>query len=174
MTILGLLAVILAAPPAPPPKPCASAEHRQFDFWIGDWDLAVRVRRAPDKDTWDEAHARQKIESILDGCAISESFTAEGPGSPWAGKSYSMWQPAQKKWRQAWVDDQGSYIALSGGVEDGVMTLYGEPVTRDGKTIRMRMVFLDVKKDSLRWEWQRQIDEKTWKPMIVIDYKRRR
>jgi len=53
------------------------------------------------------------------------------------------------------------------------MTLYGEPVTKNGKTFRMRMVFLDVKKDTLRWEWQRQTDAKTWQPMIVIDYKRR-
>jgi hypothetical protein len=172
MTILGLIVAILAAPP-PPQKPCASPEHRQFDFWIGDWDLEVRVRSAPEKDEWARARATQKIESILDGCTMQESFAADGPGSPWVGKSWSVWQPGQKKWRQTWVDDQGSYIALSGGVEDGVMTLYGEPVTRGGKTVRMRMVFLDVKPDSLRWEWQRQ-EGTGWKPMMVIDYRRRR
>ena len=171
MSILALLVAVFASPA--PPKPCTAPEHRQFDFWLGDWDLKLRVRTAPDKEEWQEATATQKIESILGGCSISENFAADGPGTPWAGKSYSMWQPAQKQWRQTWVDDQGSYIALSGGLEDGVMTLYGEPVTKNGKTFRMRMVFLDVKKDTLRWEWQRQTDAKTWQPMIVIDYKRR-
>jgi hypothetical protein len=172
MSILGLLIVVLASPA--PPKPCAGPEHRQFDFWVGEWDLKVRARSAPDKDEWGEATATQKIESILGGCSIAEHFAADGPGVPWAGKSYSSWQPGLKKWRQTWVDDQGSYIALTGGIEDGVMTLYGEPRTRDGKTVLMRMVFLDVKKDSLRWEWQRQADGKTWQPMMIIEYRRRR
>ena len=22
-----------------PPAPCADAEHRQFDFWVGQWDV---------------------------------------------------------------------------------------------------------------------------------------
>ena len=25
---------------APPPPPCSSPEHRQFDFWIGDWRVS--------------------------------------------------------------------------------------------------------------------------------------
>jgi hypothetical protein len=79
-----------------------------------------------------------------------------------------------KKWRQTWVDDQGGYLAFEGGVEDGAMTLYGEPFTRNGKNIRMRMVFLDVTKDRLRWEWQRQTDGGAWQPMMVIDYQRKR
>lgn len=173
MPIFALLVAVLAAP-APPPKPCTTAESRQFDFWVGDWDLKIRARRAPDKDEWATANATQKVEAILGGCAISENFSADGPSTPWAGKSYSVWVPAMKKWRQTWVDDQGGYIALNGGVEDGAMTLYGEPFTNNGKNLRMRMVFLDVKKDSLRWEWQRQADGGAWQPMMVIDYKRKR
>ena len=44
-------------------------------------------------------------------------FTAEGPGQPWAGRSYSMWQPATGQWRQTWVDDSGSYLAFTGGLD---------------------------------------------------------
>ena len=114
-----------------------------------------------------------QIEAILGGCAISENFTADGPGVPWAGKSYSVWQPALAKWRQTWVDDQGGYLAFTGGVEDGVMALYGEPRQKDGKEIRMRMVFLDVTPTSMRWEWQRTVDGgATWEPQMVIDYAR--
>ena len=28
-----------AAPATPPPPACESAEHRQFDFWVGRWDV---------------------------------------------------------------------------------------------------------------------------------------
>jgi hypothetical protein len=150
---------------------CATPEHRQLDFWIGDWDVSVRARSAPDKDEWAEAKGTQHIESILGGCAIAESFAAEGPGQPWAGRSYSSWQPAEKRWRQTWVDDGGSYLAFTGGLEGGTMALYGEP--RAGK--QMRMVWLDVKPDALRWEWQRSTDgAKSWKPMMIIEYRRRK
>jgi len=27
-----------ATPPSPPPA-CAAPEHRQFDFWVGRWDV---------------------------------------------------------------------------------------------------------------------------------------
>lgn len=163
-----------AAPSTTPSAACATPEHRQLDFWIGDWDVTIRARAAPDKDEWGEAKGTQRIESILGGCAISETFTAEGPQTPWAGRSYSSWQPQKKAWRQTWVDDQGSYLAFTGGVEDGVFTLHGEPRTVGDKTIEMRMVFLDVTATSLRWEWQRTEDGRaTWLTMMVIDYRKR-
>ncbi|CAN5170593.1 hypothetical protein BH11PSE14_BH11PSE14_24070 [soil metagenome] len=45
MRALLLLALVLPlSQPADaqrkrPPPPCASAEHRQFDFWLGDWQV---------------------------------------------------------------------------------------------------------------------------------------
>lgn len=176
MRALPLLLSGCAAAAAAPTKPvvkstCATAEHRQFDFWVGDWDVVIRARSSPTSEDWGEAKGTQHIESILGGCAIAEHFSAEGPGAPWAGKSYSAWQPQLGKWRQTWVDDSGSYIALTGGVEGGVMTLYGEL----GPKGQMRMVFKDVTTDALHWEWQRSTDEwKTLTVMMAIDYKRRR
>lgn len=173
-----LLAGCARAPAPVPPTPskvCATAEHRQFDFWIGEWDVAIHLRTKPTDETWQDARGHQKIEAILGGCAISETFTADGPGEPWAGRSYSSWQAPLGKWRQTWVDDQGSYLALTGGLESGVMTLYGEPREHEGKTIQMRMVFLDVQPTSLRWEWQRTDDAwQTSATMMKIDYRRAR
>jgi len=173
--LTGLAATPAAAAPTPAAeaRPCAAPQHRQLDFWIGDWDLVIRVRRGPEADTWLQARGTQHIEPILGGCAISETFSADGPGDPWAGRSYSMWVPALGKWRQTWVDDQGEYLAFTGGVEHGVMTLVGEPRHKNGRTLRMRMVFLDVKPDSLRWEWQRDTGHSRWRPMMVIEYRRR-
>jgi hypothetical protein len=165
-----------AATPASAVKPsCASAEHRQFDFWVGDWDVSIRARPSPTSDAWGDGKGTQHVESLLGGCVIAENFSADGPGGAWAGKSYSMWQPQLGKWRQTWVDDGGSFLAFTGGVESGVMTLYGEPRTVKDVRVQMRMVFKDVTPDSLHWEWQRSTDE--WKTSIVmmaIDYKRRR
>jgi uncharacterized protein DUF1579 len=167
----GTTAAAAAAPA--PSKACAAPEYRQFDFWIGDWDLAVHARSAPTSDQWGEARGHQHVEAILGGCAIAEHFTADGPQTPWAGASYSSWQPALSQWRQTWVDDSGGYLAFRGGLEHGAMTLYGEPREAGGKRFQMRMVFRDVTADSLRWEWQRSDDDwATAAPMIAIDYRR--
>jgi hypothetical protein len=160
-----------SAPPAPVAA-CASPEHRAFDFWIGEWDVAIRARETPEA-SWGEARGTQRVESILGGCAISEMFAADGPGAPWAGRSYSSWQPKRGVWRQTWVDDSGSYLAFTGGSADGVMTLVGEERKTDDGIVQMRMVFSDVTPDSLHWEWQRTTD--AWATSIVmmtIDYVR--
>lgn len=163
-----------AAAATAPVAACASAEHRQLDFWIGDWDLVVKARTAPDQDTWTEARGQQHIEAILGGCAVAEDFHADGPGVPWAGRSYSSYQPTLGRWRQTWVDDSGGYLAFTGGMEGGVMTLYGEVQERRAGPAQMRMVFLEVSATGLRWEWQRTVDGgATWSPMMIIDYRRR-
>src|SRR5262245_27023963 len=95
-----------AATPSTPSPACAAPEYRQFDFWDGDWTLVVRARATPD-GPWGEAHGTQHVESILGGCATAEHFAADGPQAPWAGASYSSWQPAVGKWEQTWVDDSG-------------------------------------------------------------------
>lgn len=39
-------------------KPCSAPEIKQFDFWVGDWNL-----------TWaDTMHGNNRIEKIMDGC----------------------------------------------------------------------------------------------------------
>jgi hypothetical protein len=178
--VLCLCACAASAATPPPAAPaaaaaCASPEHRQLDFWIGQWDVRVRARASPASDQWGEGRGTQRIESILGGCAIAESFAADGPQQPWAGRSYSSWQPQLGTWRQSWVDDSGGFIALTGGVERGEMTLYGEPRTVKDQTVQMRMVFQRVARDSLHWEWQRSTDQwATHTTMIEIEYQRRR
>jgi hypothetical protein len=156
-----------------PVAACAAPEYRQLDFWHGDWDVTVKARQTPD-GPWGEAPGTQHVESILGGCATAEHFAADGPGAPWAGASYSSWQPQLGKWRQTWVDDSGGYLAFVGGLEDGVMTLYGEPRVQGDKTIQMRMRFEDVTATSLHWSWERSEDgAATWTPMMTADYRRR-
>jgi hypothetical protein len=162
----------VAPVPAPRSQACQTAEHRQLDFWLGDWDVAIHTRQSP-TGPMGEAKGRQHVEAVLGGCAVAETFSAAGPGPAWAGRSYSSWQPVAGKWRQTWVDDQGSYLAFTGGIENGAMTLYGEPREGNGTPFQMRMVFLDVTPTSIRWEWQRSEDR--WKSVTVmmrIDYTR--
>ncbi|HTE51990.1 MAG TPA: DUF1579 family protein [Kofleriaceae bacterium] len=167
--------VAASVPASVPASPaCTGPEHRQMDFWLGEWDVTVRARTSPDSNEWAEAHGSQRVEKILGGCAVAEHFAADGPGQPWAGASYATWDAASKKWRQTWVDDQGGYLLFTGGVDGGAMALYGEPREVKGARFQMRMIWLDVTPSSLRWEWQRRADGATeWVPMLIIRYRRR-
>jgi hypothetical protein len=64
----SLLLMNLSAqtPPAPPPLP---PEARQFDFWVGDWEVTNPAGKAA---------GRSRIESIATGAGILENWTGAG------------------------------------------------------------------------------------------------
>ena len=158
---------------------CSAAEYRGMDFWIGDWDLAIATRERPDADAWKDSRGANHIERVLRGCGIEESFHADDTGAPWAGKSLSRWVEAEKKWRQTWIDDSGSYLVFVGDspLKNGILgdaILEGEAhVTSEG-TRQMRMVFTNITPKHITWRWEATRDGgKSWVPMMRIEYTRR-
>src|SRR5215208_6823054 len=92
-------------------KPCSSPEASQFDFWVGDWDL-----------TWnDSLHGTNRIEKLFGNCTIHENFS--DPKLNYLGQSWSVYNPNNKIWQQTWVDSQGGYIQLTGGMVGDSMVL---------------------------------------------------
>jgi hypothetical protein len=95
---------------------CTSAIYRQFDFWIGDWEV------------WDSPSQRRvgsnRIEKILDGCALQENWR-DGvmlPGS--LGISLNFYSGDDQKWHQVYIDSAGkAALLLSGGWNAGQMRL---------------------------------------------------
>lgn len=165
--ILALLAVLLLAPLAlaqSNPAPCASTEARQLDFWLGEWDL-----------TWEGGQGTNSITRRFGDCVIEENFHGDMPYGPFRGHSVSVFHAPSGKWRQTWVDDQGSYLAFVGGLDDeGVMRLLGEESTLpDGRTQVSRMSWVNVRDDALDWHWERSFDGgETWQMVWLIHYRR--
>ena len=51
--------------------PWSQAQHREFDFWMGEWDVNLRIRQ--DDGSWlDAKRAKAHIFRVLDGKAILE------------------------------------------------------------------------------------------------------
>ena len=172
--LLLLCGVCAAQSPAPNP-PCQSAEARQFDFWLGEWDLAGRVRGAG--DVWRETRSTNSIRSVMGGCVIQESFENRDPNA-WSGMSVSVWSPRTSTWQQTWVDTQGGYIPLTGGFADGRMILTTPELPGGGPaggSVVNRMVFHDIARDSLVWDWELSRDGgHTWQLQWSITYRRRK
>jgi hypothetical protein len=168
LRVFLLLAVVAGASCAlaeSPASACDGPESRQLDFWLGEWDLSYVEDGKP-------GTSRNRITKILDGCAVLEEF--EGPpGTPLVGRSLSMFDRLTHRWKQTWVDNSGTYLDFTGGLDQGRM-VFAREAMRDGRRSTQRMVFDDVKADSLRWLWQRSDDGgRTWKTLWEIGYRRR-
>jgi tetratricopeptide (TPR) repeat protein len=90
--------------------PCRySQEARQFDFWIGEWDV---------KNNQGQPAGKSKIEMMLGDCVIFENWTSAAP-QVYSGKSFNLYNSATKKWMQTWVDNKGGVMEFIGGEYKG-------------------------------------------------------
>lgn len=138
--------------PAQPPaaQACAAPEHHQLDFWIGEWE-------AKDGKTG-QVLGTSSISSILGGCVIQERWTSPG-GS---GTSLILYRPADRKWHYTWVDDKGSLLPLTGGLEGNRMVVSGQAPGRDGKVSWSRLSWEKVPPDRVHSTYETSPDGKTW------------
>ncbi len=93
--------------------PCDGELFREFDFWVGDWDV------------FDQDGQQVGTNSITleeKGCLLVERWT-DAQGN--TGQSYNFVDHATGKWRQVWVNP-GVVIDYEGGLdENGAMDLQG-------------------------------------------------
>ena len=101
-------------------------EHRQFDFWIGEWDVLGPEGRKVGGNS---------IRKMPGGCVLLESWSSVA-GAP--GASINYYDPSRRKWVQIWVDARASVLRIEGELRDGAMRLAGEHVARDGGRERFR------------------------------------
>lgn len=110
---------------AAPATPCQDdARHRQFDFWVGDWNVTAANGAGG---------STNQIRSGLDGCLISESWTAAGGIR---GRSINAYDPDLRQWHQTWVSAlPGGNLRMAGGLVGDTMVLGGTRVTPAGARI---------------------------------------
>jgi len=140
---------------------CLAPEYHQFDFWIGDWDTFELNDR-------DKVVARNRVDSILDGCVLREVYE-QGDGL--TGQSFTIYDAARKVWHQSWVTNRGQLLVLEGGMQSDRMVLSGTDRTADGKSIQLRGVWTRVE-GGVRETAETSADGgKTWKPLFDIVFR---
>lgn len=93
-------------------RPCTEAQRRQFDFWIGEWDVA---------NPQGQVVGRNVIQPFENGCVLRENYVA----GAFSGTSLNFWDPTTERWHQTWIDNQGQPLHLDGGLVDDSMVLSG-------------------------------------------------
>jgi hypothetical protein len=164
MKILPLLFSLVLAmklpaqTPSPPPLPL---EVRQFDFWLGEWEVT---------DPAGKAAGSSRIDSVAGGAGLLESWIG---ASGYSGRSLNAYNAAKKMWQQYWVGSDGGVLELSGGLVDGRMVLSAGH-EGDGQRRIERITWTPNADGTVRQHWEQSSDGgKTWTTAFDGLYRRK-
>jgi len=133
---------------------CTAPQYRQFDFWLGDWDLVgVDGKKS----------AEDKVVQVLGGCALQENWTGVRSGQ---GLSFSAYDPATRRWHQTLMDDGGAVLKIEGEFADGKMILVGQRPSQKEKgiTITHRIAWTPLPDHRVKQVWENSTNGgRTWR-----------
>ncbi|HYG99844.1 MAG TPA: hypothetical protein VD837_11990 [Terriglobales bacterium] len=148
------------APCKDPKRP----EYRQFDFWVGEWDVFDNKSDRP--------VGTSSIQLILKDCVIYENWTgARG----FEGKSFNKYNPWLKQWEQYWVDSGVDRMFFTGHLVDGEMRFQTDGFTEQGKPLHRKLTFYNRPDGTVRQFSEASTDgKKTYTVEYDFVYKRRK
>src|SRR4051794_18182963 len=95
--------------------PCVSPPYRQFDFWVGDWEV---------QDPQGHVVGKNLVTTEQEGCLLVEHWTSATGGQ--TGTSFNYYDVRDKKWHQLYIDNSGNagaFPALTGELQNSKMVL---------------------------------------------------
>lgn len=144
---------------------CDAPEHRQFDFWLGEWEV-VGPEGSPNAG---KLLGHNRITAALSGCGIEEHWTG---ATGIEGKSLNGWDAAQQAWRQFWIGSDGVVLALSGALQGKAMVMSGELPSSKGGMQQQRVTWTPREDGGVMQLWEASDDGKTWTPSFHGHYRR--
>lgn len=145
------------APVAPPPD-CSGADYRQFDFWLGHWEVTQGGKLA----------GRNRITRELGDCALREQWQGT---RGLAGVSLNFHDRSDGRWHQLWVDGLGAVLRLSGQApRAGEMRLESDPAV-SGPSQRIHWTLREDGVVIQHWE-QSSDGGVTWATAFLGEYRR--
>ena len=146
--------------------PCMKNVHaREFDFWIGDWNVYPTGGN--------QIVGSSKIEMEAGGCFILENWTAIV--FPNTGKSMNFVDPITNNWKQVWVGSGGTITEYINGVyKDSVMEFESSSTSVQG-VMKIRFRFFNQGANRVRQFQESSTDDgKTWSVAYDLTYIRKK
>jgi ketosteroid isomerase-like protein len=153
----ALVGVISLGAPSPTKKPCSASTYREFDFWVGDWE--VFDIGSPSKV------ADAQVDAILDGCVLREDYRDT---SGHKGQSFTIYDATRNVWHQTWVTNRGELLQIEGKLENGQMVLSGK--NQQGSLVRG--VWGPVNREVRETAVTSTDDGRTWQPWFDLVFRR--
>ena len=137
-----IAAVAVAAPVAALAGACDAPEHRQFDFWLGEWSVHTADGKLA---------GTNRITREYDGCVLHEHYATP---RTYSGESLNMYDAGRKLWHQTWVDSSGTLLLLEGRLAGDRMVLEGQTAGDDGKPVKHRITWTPNPDGTVRQLWE--------------------
>ena len=162
LTQSAVVAPDLHAQTPPSPQRCDTPEFRQFDFWLGDWNVTSEGEPAgTNLVTLEEA-----------GCVVHEHWTGAEGGT---GQSFNYYDRLDRRWHQMWVSNSGNVLDLAGTFADGALVFRGERPRPNGATLKHRLSFRANPDGTVRQLWETSSDGgSTWSTAFDGLYRKKR
>lgn len=134
------------------PRGCTGSTYRQFDFWVGDWDVL---------DPKGNLAGTNLIRPILGRCVLHENWAGKGGVK---GESFNGFDVKRNVWHQTWMDASGGVLMLEGAFIDGSMTLSDRTLPGKADPNAVNEITWTPNADgSVRQHWRASKDGgKTW------------
>lgn len=161
-SLLLMLTLFMAVPAFAGEKvePCSAPEHRQFDFWLGEWDVY---------NPNGELVGKNRITLEQGQCVLHEHWKSVKGNT---GESFNIYDARRGVWHQTWVAATGNLLLLEGGLEGSNMVLAGTQPLPDGKTLHNRITWIPQDDGSVHQVWDQSTDGgKTWKTGFLGIYR---
>lgn len=145
------------------PSGCTNAESRQFDFWLGEWDVSPTGKDFNIGENSITLHAR--------GCVVLETWR---PFAGASGMSINTWDPVDQMWHQEFVSAGARRTPYAGRFADGVMTLdtLSAPPAGSPPGFKRRMRFQKIDDNTVR-QWGEAFRDGKWSVTWDLTYRRR-
>jgi len=142
-------------------KPCESEAFRQFDFWMGEWQVFTKDGNVAGTNT---------ITPSLNGCVLNEHYvTPKG----YEGTSVNIYDRSRNVWHQTWVDNTGLLLKLEGTRKNNTMTMTGTTFDKEGKKVSQKISWKKQKNGDVHQIWESSTDKGLhWKTVFYGVYKK--
>jgi hypothetical protein len=148
--VLGALMLLWAQIARAVSPGCTEAEHRQLDFWIGNWDVT----------SGGQPVGTNLVTLEESGCLVHEHWTGAKGGT---GQSFNFYDRGDRRWHQVWVSSTGNVLDLAGSYAKGTLTYRGESRQPDGTRLLNRLSFHANADGTVRQFWETSSDDgSTW------------
>ena len=149
---------------APEPSPCEQeARFREFDFWVGEWDV---------HDADGNFVGENSITRAERGCVLIEEWRG-AKGS--TGISMNYLDRIRDEWVQIWHAAAGYQLEIRGGLTDEGMLLTGKVhYIGSGQTAAFRGLWTPLPDGRVRQYFEQSADDgATWQPWFEGFYSRK-
>ncbi|MBI3283555.1 MAG: hypothetical protein HYZ65_01705 [Burkholderiales bacterium] len=135
--------------------------RHDFDFLLGRWRVEnCRLRhRLQDNHEWENFEATQHNQALPGGIGNYDDFIAASWRPGFTGMSLRLFNPHARLWSIYWLDNLSGGLNASGQLLPPVLGKFENGIgifeaddELDGRAIRVRYTWSDIKPDSACWE----------------------